>query len=65
MKINCAEACVNGCVLGDKCPNLEYREAASQFVKETSLDRILEIAEESLQKRMSRPPQWVLPDDPQ
>lgn len=63
MTINCAEACVNGCVLGDQCPNLEYRQAASKFVQETSLDDMLRMAEESLRKRMSRPPQWVLPDD--
>jgi hypothetical protein len=62
-KINCAQACVNGCVLGDKCPNIEFREAASQFIKETSLDDILAIAEERLRKKMTEPPKWVLPED--
>jgi len=62
-KINCAEACVNGCVLGDKCPNIEFRESTSKFIEETSLDKMLEIAEERLRKKMSEPPKWVFPED--
>ncbi len=62
-KINCAEACVNGCVLGDKCPNIEFREATSQFIQETSLDEMLAIAEERLRKKMMEPPKWVFPED--
>jgi hypothetical protein len=61
--INCAEACVNGCVLGDKCPNLEARAAASKFIEETSLDKMLEMAEERLRKKMMEPPKWVFPED--
>lgn len=65
--INCAEACVNGCVLGDKCPNLEYRDQTSKFIQETSLDDMLAIAEAAARRRMlermSAPPQWVLPDE--
>ncbi|MEA5564284.1 MULTISPECIES: hypothetical protein [unclassified Anabaena] len=62
-KINCAQACVNGCVLGEKCPNIEYREAASKFIAETSLDRMLEIAEERLRRKMTEPPKWVFPEE--
>ncbi|HIK06094.1 MAG TPA: hypothetical protein IGS40_15485 [Trichormus sp. M33_DOE_039] len=62
-KINCAQACINGCVLGDKCPNIEYREAASKFIAETSLDKMLEIAEERLRRKMTEPPKWVFPDE--
>jgi hypothetical protein len=62
-KINCAEACVNGCILGDKCPNIEVREATSKFIDETSLDQMLEIAAERLRKKMSEPPKWILPED--
>jgi hypothetical protein len=62
-KINCAVDCVNGCVLGDKCPNLEFREAAAQFIEDTSLDKMLEIAEERLRRRVTEPPKWVLPED--
>jgi hypothetical protein len=62
-KINCAVDCVNGCVLGDKCPNLEFREAAAQFIEDTSLDKMLEIAEERLRRRTTEPPKWVLPED--
>ncbi|MDB9536674.1 hypothetical protein PN451_12695 [Dolichospermum planctonicum CS-1226] len=63
-KINCAEACVNGCVLGDKCPHIEFRESTSKFIAETSLDKMLEIAEERLRKKMTEPPKWVFPEDP-
>jgi hypothetical protein len=62
-KINCAEACVNGCVLGDKCPNIEFKEATAQFLEETSLDQILELAEERLRKKRTEPPKWILPED--
>lgn len=63
MEINCAEACVNGCVLGDKCPNLQYQEEASKFIQETSLDQMLEMAEEALRKKRMAPPQWVIPEE--
>lgn len=66
-EINCAEACVNGCVLGDNCPNLEYKEKATQFIQDTSLDKMLEMADEAVRKKMleraSQPPKWVLPED--
>ncbi|AFY66800.1 hypothetical protein [Geitlerinema sp. PCC 7407] len=42
---NCAETCVNGCILGDKCPHLEYAQAARKFLEETSVDRMIEISE--------------------
>lgn len=63
MEINCAEACVNGCVLGDKCPNLEYKNQAAKFIQETPLDKMLEMAEEALRKKRTAPPQWILPED--
>jgi hypothetical protein len=62
--IKCAEACVNGCVLGDKCPNLQYVAQASKFIEETSLDQMLEIADEALRKKMTAPPKWIIPDFP-
>ncbi|MEM7555338.1 MAG: hypothetical protein AAF378_14780 [Cyanobacteria bacterium P01_A01_bin.84] len=62
-KINCAEACVNGCVLGDKCPNLEYKQEASKFIDNTSLDQMLEIAEAARMKKMMEPPKWIIPDE--
>lgn len=65
--VNCAEVCQDGCVLGDKCPNLEYKDQASKFIEETSLDQMLSIAEEAVRKkimeRASQPPKWVLPED--
>jgi anti-sigma factor ChrR (cupin superfamily) len=62
-EINCAEACVNGCVLGEECPNLQYQEQASKFIQETSLDDMLALAEAAARKKMMERPQWVLPDD--
>lgn len=62
-QINCKEACVNGCVLGDKCPNIEYREEAAKFIENTSLDQILEMAEAAKIKKMMEPPKWVIPDE--
>lgn len=50
-EINCAEVCVNGCVLGEKCPNREYIAAASKFIHDTPIDKLLEIAADSAQKR--------------
>ncbi|NJN74599.1 MAG: hypothetical protein HC799_18295 [Limnothrix sp. RL_2_0] len=61
--VNCAVECVNGCVLGDDCPNKEYAKEASGFMQETSLDRMIEIAEEARIKKMSEPPKWVIPDE--
>ncbi|MBD2020418.1 hypothetical protein H6F43_09485 [Leptolyngbya sp. FACHB-36] len=63
MTINCAEACVNGCVMGDQCPNLEHKEQASKFIQETSLDEMLKLAEEAARKKRMAPPQWILPND--
>ncbi|MEH2232922.1 MAG: hypothetical protein V7K71_25385 [Nostoc sp.] len=63
-KINCAVACVNGCVLGDKCPNIEFRESTAKFIEETPLDKMLELAQERLRKKMAEPPKWVFPEDP-
>jgi hypothetical protein len=42
--INCKEACVNGCVLGDKCPHLPYLAETKKFLETTSIDRMLQIA---------------------
>ena len=62
-QINCKEACKNGCVLGDQCPNLEYRDQASKFIQETSLDDMLAIAEAALRRKMTETPKWVFPED--
>ncbi len=63
--VNCAEACVNGCILGDKCPNKEFVTEASKFINETSIDRMHEIAQEARRKKLMQPPQWVIPDFPE
>lgn len=61
--IDCATACVNGCVLGEKCPNKEYAAAAANFIKEVSLDEMIEMAAEAQRKKMMAPPVWILPEE--
>ncbi|MBD1875419.1 hypothetical protein H6F75_18205 [Nodosilinea sp. FACHB-131] len=67
MAINCAVDCKDGCVLGNDCPNLKYTDEASKFISDTPLDKMLEMADEAVRRRMmeraSRPPKWVLPED--
>lgn len=68
-QINCEEACANGCVLGDKCPHKEYAAEASKFINNTSLDQMLDMAEEAVRKKQTQQSQqestteWVIPDD--
>jgi len=65
--INCAEACKDGCVLGDQCPNKEDQQKASAFIENTSLDDMLEMAAEAVrrkqQERSQEGPKWVFPED--
>lgn len=63
--VNCAVECVNGCILGDKCPNKEYAAATENFIQNTSLDQILALAEEAVMKKRTEPPKWVIPDFPE
>jgi len=62
--VNCAEACVNGCIMPDNCPQGEHVKTASNFINSTSLDRMHEIAEEARRKKLTEPPKWVFPDFP-
>lgn len=62
-QVNCAVDCVNGCVLGESCPNLEYKEQASDFIQQTSLDDMLAIADEAAKRKMTQPTKWVFPED--
>jgi hypothetical protein len=68
--VNCLEACVNGCILGDDCPHREHLAAASKFIQSTSMDEMLAIAEERIRKKFTqateRPselPIWVDPPE--
>ncbi len=62
-EIDCSTACVDGCVLGEQCPNLEYKAQASDFIEGTSLDDMLAIAEAAARKKITEPPKWVFPED--
>ncbi|PPT09162.1 hypothetical protein CKA32_005091 [Geitlerinema sp. FC II] len=48
--------------MGDRCPNREYAQNAAKFIGETSIDRMHDIAEAALRKKMAEPPKWVIPD---
>lgn len=67
MAINCAVDCKDGCVLGNDCPNLKYTAEATKFISDTPLDKMLEMADDAVRRRMteraSRPPKWILPED--
>ncbi|NET47842.1 MAG: hypothetical protein F6K09_03765 [Merismopedia sp. SIO2A8] len=66
--VDCKTACLNGCVLGDDCPNDAYRADASSFIQNTSLDDMHAIAEEALRKKIAASsqeasgPKWVFPE---
>lgn len=60
--VNCAKDCINGCVLGDECPNREYASETSKFIEETSLDSMLEMAEAARLKKLTQPPKWIIPE---
>ena len=60
--INCNVVCTNGCIQPDTCQNQAHIQSASKFISETSLDKMLEIAEEARRKKIMAPPQWVIPD---
>jgi hypothetical protein len=63
MTVNCVVECANGCILGDQCSHRQYLQQATQFVENTSLDQMLEMADEARRKKMTAPPQWILPED--
>ncbi len=44
--IDCATACINGCVLGDQCPHREAAQQAIRYVMETDWDALMQKAEE-------------------
>jgi hypothetical protein len=67
MAINCVVDCKDGCILGDQCPNLKYREDATRFITDTSLEHMLEMADQAVRRKLieraSQPPKWVFPEN--
>lgn len=61
--IDCKVECVNGCILGAECPNQEFVTKTSKFIEDTSLDKMLEMAEIARLRKLTEPPKWVIPDD--
>lgn len=41
----------------------DYQQEASKFINDTSLDKMIEIAEIAKMKKLSEPPKWVIPDE--
>jgi hypothetical protein len=62
-EVNCQVECVEGCLLPDSCPNQEYVQETSKFIQDTSLDKMIEIAEIARLKKLTEPTKWVIPDD--
>lgn len=66
-EVNCAVDCANGCTLGEDCPKQEYTQQAASFIENTSLDRMLEMADEAVRRKMieraSQPRQWIIPEE--
>ena len=62
-QVNCQIECVEGCILPDNCPNQGYVVETTKFIEDTSLDKMLEMAEIARLKKLSEPPKWVIPDD--
>jgi hypothetical protein len=60
--IDCATACQNGCIQPDNCPGKQHVNAAADFIGETSIDKMHEMAEAARRKKMMAPPQWVIPE---
>ena len=68
-EVNCAVDCKDGCVLGEQCPHKESQQEASKFIEDTSLDKMLEMAEAAVQRKRaeqqakaSEGPKWVFPE---
>ncbi|TAF52845.1 MAG: hypothetical protein EAZ61_07460 [Oscillatoriales cyanobacterium] len=64
--VNCATECIDGCILGERCPNRDYAATALQFINDVSLETMHEIAEEAIRKKSmaaaTEEPKWVIPD---
>ncbi|MDZ8260568.1 hypothetical protein [Nostoc sp. ChiQUE01b] len=41
-----------------------HLDATRKFIEDTPLEKMLELAQERLQKKMTEPPKWVFPEDP-
>jgi hypothetical protein len=61
-QLDCATACQGGCRQPDNCLSQAHLESAANFIGETSIDQMHEIAEAARRKKMMAPPQWVIPE---
>jgi hypothetical protein len=60
--LDCAKTCINGCIQPNNCPSQQHVSAAADFIGETSIDQMHEIAEAARRKKLAAPPQWVIPE---
>ena len=49
--IDCAKACINGCLRPDACPSAEARARAMALLERSSLDDLVTLASDSLENR--------------
>lgn len=59
--IDCATACVNGCVLGDQCPHRDAAKEAVNYIMNTDWETLMQKAEDRV-KRQASPGGENLPD---
>ena len=62
-KNNNDQSSVNSSDSAEQSLNKDYGKEASQFIQETSLEKMLEMAEIARIKKLSEPPKWVFPDE--
>lgn len=51
--IDCATACVNGCVLGDQCPHRDAARDAVNYIMNTDWDTLMQKAEDRVKRQGS------------
>lgn len=49
--IDCASACVNGCVLGDQCPHRDAAKEAVNYIMNTDWETLMQKAEDRVKRQ--------------
>lgn len=49
--IDCATACVNGCVLGEQCPHRDAAKEAVNYIMNTDWETLMQKAEDRVKRQ--------------
>lgn len=60
--IDCATACVNGCVLGDQCPHREAAKDAVNYIMNTDWETLMKKAEDRVKRQVPEDEAQAGPD---